>query len=191
MLKAFQTIPLAGFLCLTPLLAGADGHGLAMHGAPELSTDFTHLPYADPNAPKGGEVVFGEIGGFDNLNPYILKGTYPWEVRTQTFESLMTRNWDEAFTLYGLLAERVEVADDRSWIIFHLNAAARFSDGTPVTVEDAMFSIQVLSEKGRPPYFNSMKSIAAMEPVGERGVKFTFADADREAPLIVALRTLL
>jgi peptide/nickel transport system substrate-binding protein len=189
--KAFQTIPLAGFLCLTPLLAGADGHGLAMHGAPELSTDFTHLPYADPNAPKGGEVVFGEIGGFDNLNPYILKGTYPWEVRTQTFESLMTRNWDEAFTLYGLLAERVEVADDRSWIIFHLNAAARFSDGTPVTVEDVMFSIQVLSEKGRPPYFNSMKSIAAMEPVGERGVKFTFADADREAPLIVALRPIL
>ena len=88
-------------------------------------------------------MVFGEVGGFDNLNPFILKGTYPWEVRTHTFESLMTRNWDEAFTLYGLLAERVEVADDRSWIIFHLNPAARFSDGTPVTVEDVMFSMQI------------------------------------------------
>lgn len=189
--KLLQSMPLAGFLCLTPLLAAADGHGLAMHGTPELSPDFTHLPYANPDAPKGGEVVFGEVGGFDNLNPFILKGSYPWEVRTQTFESLMTRNWDEAFTLYGLLAERVEVAEDRSWIIFHLNPAARFSDGSPVTVEDVMFSMQILSDKGRPPYFGSMKNIAAMEAVGERGVKFTFAAADREAPLIVALRPIL
>lgn len=189
--KLLQSMPMAGFLCLMPLLATADGHGLAMHGAPELSPDFTHLPYANPDAPKGGEVVFGEVGGFDNLNPFILKGTYPWEVRTQTFESLMTRNWDESFTLYGLLAERVEVADDRSWIIFHLHPAARFSDGSPVTVEDVMFSMQVLSDKGRPPYFGSMKNIASMEAVGERGVKFVFAIADREAPLIVALRPIL
>lgn len=189
--KLFQTMHLAGFLCLTPLLAAADNHGLAMHGAPELSSDFTHLPYANPDAPKGGEIVFGEVGGFDNLNPFILKGSYPWEVRTQTFESLMTRNWDEAFTLYGLLAEKVDVAEDRSWITFHLNPAARFSDGSPVTVEDVMFSMRILSEKGRPPYFNSMKSIASMEAVGERAVKFTFAAADREAPLIVALRPIL
>ncbi len=189
--KLLQSMPMAGFLCLAPLLATADGHGLAMHGAPELSPDFTHLPYANPDAPKGGEAVFGEVGGFDNLNPFILKGSYPWEVRTQTFESLMARNWDEAFTLYGLLAERVEVADDRSWIIFHLNPAARFSDGSPVTVEDVMFSMQVLSDKGRPPYFGSMKNIASMEAVGARGVKFVFAEADREAPLIVALRPIL
>lgn len=189
--KLLQSMPMAGFLCLMPLLATADGHGLAMHGAPELSPDFTYLPYANPDAPKGGEVVFGEVGGFDNLNPFILKGTYPWEVRTQTFESLMTRNWDEAFTLYGLLAERVEAADDRSWIIFHLNPAARFSDGSPVTVADVMFSMQVLSDKGRPPYFGSMKNIASMEAVGARGVKFVFAEADREAPLIVALRPIL
>ena len=189
--KLLHAIHLAGFLCLTPLLAAADGHGLAMHGAPELSSDFTHLPYANPDAPKGGEIVFGEVGGFDNLNPFILKGSYPWEVRTQTFESLMTRNWDEAFTLYGLLAERVEAADDRSWITFHLNPAARFSDGSAVTVEDVMFSMRILSDKGRPPYFNSMKNIAAMEAVGDRAVKFTFAEADREAPLIVALRPIL
>lgn len=189
--KLFQSMLMAGFLCLSPLLTAADGHGLAMHGAPELSPDFTHLPYADPDAPDGGEVVFGEVGGFDNLNPFILKGSYPWEVRTQTFESLMTRNWDEAFTLYGLLAERVEVADDRSWITFHLNPAARFSDGSPVTVEDVMFSMQILSDKGRPPYFGSMKNIASMEAVGERGVKFVFAEADREAPLIIALRPIL
>ena len=189
--KLFQSIHLAGFLCLAPLQVSANEHGLAMHGAPELSSDFTHLPYANPNATKGGEVVFGEVGGFDNLNPFILKGSYPWEVRTQTFESLMTRNWDEAFTLYGLLAERVEVAEDRSWIIFHLNPAARFSDGTPVTVEDVMFSMQILSDKGRPPYFNSMNSIASMEAVGDRAVKFVFAEADREAALIVALRPIL
>lgn len=189
--KLLHCMHMAGFLCLAPLLAAADEHGLSMHGAPELSPDFTHLPYANPNAPKGGEVVFGEVGGFDNLNPFILKGSYPWEVRTQTFESLMTRNWDEAFTLYGLLAERVEMAEDRSWVVFHLNPLARFSDGSPVTVEDVMFSMQILSDKGRPPYFNSLKSIAAMEAVGERGVKFTFAEADREAPLIVALRPIL
>ncbi len=189
--KLLQNGILAVFLSIAPLHGHADGHGLAMHGQPELSSNFTHLPYANPDAPKGGEIVFGEVGGFDNLNPFILKGSYPWEVRGQTFESLMTRNWDEPFTLYGLLAERVEVADDRSEITFHLNPKATFSDGAPVTVADVMFSMNVLSEKGRPPYFNSMKSIASMEQVGERAIRFTFAEADREAPLIVALRPIL
>ena len=106
--KLLQSMRLAGFLCLSPWLAAADGHGLAMHGAPELSPDFTHLPYANPDAPKGGEVVFGEVGGFDNLNPFILKGSYPWYVRTQTFESLMTRNWDEAINVCTTLCEQGE-----------------------------------------------------------------------------------
>jgi peptide/nickel transport system substrate-binding protein len=79
-------------------------HGIAMYGDPELPPDFVSLPYANPNAPKGGRIVTGEVGSFDSLNPHISKGSTPWQLRFLAYESLMGRNWDEPFTLYGLLA---------------------------------------------------------------------------------------
>ncbi|MEM7267962.1 MAG: extracellular solute-binding protein [Pseudomonadota bacterium] len=191
MKKLLQYGALAAFLGAASPLIAQPSHGIAMHGQPDLSPDFTHLPYVNADAPKGGKIVFGEVGSFDNLNPFVLKGSYPWEVRMQTFESLLARNWDEPFTLYGLLAESVEVPDDRSWVEFTLNPKAQFSDGSPVTVDDVMFSFEVLSEKGRPPYRGSMARIAKMEQVGERGVRFTLAAPDRELPLILGLRPIL
>ena len=82
-------------------------HGIAMYGEPALPPDFDHLPYTNPDAPEGGRLVMGETGGFDSLNPHILKGTVPWQLRFLAYESLMGRSWDEPFTLYGLLAEAV------------------------------------------------------------------------------------
>lgn len=171
--------------------AWADSHGIAMYGEPALPPDFAHLPYADPDAPKGGAYAEGEVGAFDSLNPYILRGTVPWQLASLTAESLMGRSWDEPFTLYGLLAESVEAAPDRSWVEFTLRPEARFSDGTPVTVEDVIWSFETLGTEGHPRYHSLHAKVASLEKVGERGLRVTFNAPDREAALLAGLRPVL
>ncbi len=177
------------------LIAGAASaeprHGIAMYGEPALPPDFVSLPYANADAPKGGRIVQGEVGSFDSLNPHILKGRVPWQIRFLAYESLMGRNWDEPFTLYGLLAESVEVADDRSWVEFTLREEARFSDGSPVTVDDVLWSYETLGTVGHPRYQGSWKKVASAKAVGERSVRFTFNTADAELALIMGLRPIL
>ena len=129
----------ASAIFLTGAIAYAEPkHGLAMYGEPGLPHDFVSLPYANPNAPKGGKIVTGEVGSFDSLNPHIRKGSVPWQLRFLAHESLMGRSWDEPFTVYGLLAESIETGPNREWVEFTLREEARFSDGSPVTVEDVM-----------------------------------------------------
>src|ERR1700757_4420939 len=111
--------------------AAAESYAIAMHGAPALPADFTHMPYADPDAPKGGRLVQGILGTFDSLNPLIVRGLAVQQIRGFVVESLMARGYGEAFTLYGLLAKSVETDDARSYVIFHLDPKARFSDGKP------------------------------------------------------------
>lgn len=166
-------------------------HGIAMYGAPALPPDFVSLPYADPDAPRGGTIVFGEPGSFDSLNPYILKGHAPSGMQSHVFETLMARNWDEPFGLYGLLAESIETPEDRSWVEFTLRPEAKFSDGSPVTVEDVIWSMQTLAEQGLPKYSNAWKKVAKVEKVGERAVRFTFDAPDAELPLVIGLRPIL
>lgn len=162
-----------------------------MYGQPALPPDFVALPYANAEAPKGGTIVFGETGGFDSLNPYILKGHAPYAIQNHVFETLMARNWDEPFGLYGLLAESIETSADRDWVEFTLRPEARFSDGSPVTVEDVIWSMQTLSEKGLPRYRNAWEKVASVAQTGPRSVRFTFSAADRELPLIIGLRPVL
>jgi peptide/nickel transport system substrate-binding protein len=162
-----------------------------MYGEPALPPDFVSLPYANPDAPKGGTIVFGEPGGFDSLNPYILKGRAPAAVGGHVFETLMARNWDEPFGLYGLLAESIETGPEREWVEFTLRPEARFSDGSPVTVEDVIWSMETLSEKGLPRYGNAWEKVASVEQTGERSVRFGFNAADSELPLIIGLRPVL
>lgn len=189
--KLFLFGAMAAFLATTDSLWAGQNHGLSMYGEPKLSSDFTHLPYTNPDAPKGGIIVFGEVGSFDNLNPFIIKGDYPWEVRVQTFESLLFRSRDEAFSLYGLLAERVETPPDRSWVEFTLNPKARFSDGSVVTIDDVIFSMEVLAEKGQPNFKSAWRNVGRIEKTGERGVRFHFNTPDREAPLLLGMRPIL
>lgn len=170
-------------------------HGIAMHGEPALPETFAHLPYADPDAPQGGTVTHGVQGSFDSLNQFIVQGgtTTARGIRDTDFgalvtESLLERNLDEPFTLYGLLAESVRMPDERDWIEFRLNEKARFSDGTPVTVDDVIFSFEILRDKGRPHFRSRYSRITSMEKTGERSVRFTFADgSDRELPLLVGM----
>ncbi len=166
-------------------------HAIAMYGDPALPPDFVSLPYANPEAPKGGKVVFGNTGGFNSLNPFVQKGTPPWQLRFWTHESLMGRSWDEPFTLYGLLAESVETAPDRSWVEFTLRDKARFSDGTPVTVDDVIWSFQTLGTEGHLRYRGLWSKIDSIEQTGPRSVRISFNEADRELALIVGLRPIL
>lgn len=169
----------------------APTHAIAMYGEPVLPPDFVSLPYVNPDAPKGGRVVFGERGGFDSFNPYIRKGRAPWGVGSHVYESLLGRNWDEAFSLYGLLAESLETGPNREWVEFTLRPEARFSDGSPVTIDDLIWSFEVLLNDGQPKYAEALRKIASIKPTGARSVRFTFTEADRELPLILGLRPIL
>lgn len=162
-----------------------------MNGAPALDSGFSHFPYVNPDAPKGGTATFGEVGSFDSLNPYILKGSVPWPIRMHVVESLMARSFGEPFTLYGLLAESVETPEDRSWVEFVLREEARFSDGSPVTVEDVIWSFKTLGTIGHPRYRNAWKGVDNVEQTGPRSVRFNLAGGNRELPLILGLRPIL
>ena len=172
--------------------AGAEPqHGIAMYGHPALPPDFVSLPYVNPDAPKGGRIVFGEPGGFDSLNPWILKGNAPWGLGLHTVETLMGRSIDEPFTLYGLLAESVETDEARSWVEFTLRPEARFSDGSPDTIEDVKWSYETLGTQGHPRYQTAWAKVAKMEQTGERSVRFTFNAPDRELALLMGMRPIL
>ncbi|PIE06963.1 MAG: ABC transporter substrate-binding protein [Rhodobacterales bacterium] len=173
-----------------PATAGPS-HGIAMYGAPALPADFTHLPQANPDAPRGGRIVFAESGSFDSLHPVIQKGRAPWQLHYMLFETLMGRSYDEPFTLYGLLAETVETAPDRSWVEFTLREEARFSDGSPVTIEDVMWSYETLGTQGHPRYAGAWDKVAAMEQTGPRKLRFTFNEPDRELALLMGMRPIL
>jgi peptide/nickel transport system substrate-binding protein len=171
---------------------------LAMHGAPALPADFTHMPYANPDAPKGGRLVLGLLGTFDSLNPLIVRGIPVQQVRGQGFErgyvyeSLMTRGDDEPFTLYGLLAESVETNDVRSYVTFHLDPRARFSDGQPVTADDVLFTWALLRDHGRPNHREYYSKVARAEALDPLTVRFDFGGvSDRELPLILGLMPIL
>lgn len=184
---------LAGItLAFTANFAQAESaHGIAMYGDPALPPDFVSLPYANPEAPKGGKAVFGNTGGFDSLNPFTLKGTSPWQLRFWGYESLMGRSWDEPFTLYGLLAESIEVPEDRSWVEFTLREEARFSDGSPVTAEDVIWSYETLGTKGHPRYRGFWTKVETIEQTGPRSIRLAFNTEDRELALIAGLRPIL
>ena len=170
----------------------AESHALAMHGAPALPPGFTHMPYANPDAPKGGRLVWGLLGTFDSLNPLIVRGIAVQQIRGFVVESLMTRGNDEAFTLYGLLARSVETDEARSYVTFHLDPRARFSDGKPVTADDVLFSWELLREKGRPNHRQYYSKVAKAEAPDALTVRFDFGGAnDRELPLILGLMPVL
>jgi len=197
MLRTIHRLAAAAFLCLAlqPALAGEDGkpmHALAMHGEPALPADFDHFPYANPDAPKGGTINYAWQGTFDSLNPFIVQGNgarglFDVDFGNNVFETLMLRSRDEPFTMYPLLAESVETDAERSYVQFNLDPHAQFSDGSPVTPDDVIFSFKLLHDKARPTYKSWISVIDKMEIVGEHGVRFTFNDkADRESPLLLS-----
>jgi peptide/nickel transport system substrate-binding protein len=189
---AWRRFGLTAALAFLAATAQADPmHGIAMYGDPALPPDLVSLPQVNPDAPKGGTYRWGEAGSFDSFNPFVTKGRPALGISTLTVETLMGRNYDEPFSLYGLLAESIDTDAARSYVEFTLRPEARFSDGTPVTVDDVMWSVEKLGTDGNPRYAGAWKKIASMTKTGERSVRFTFNTEDRELPLILGLRPIL
>lgn len=191
-----STVPLAALALalVAPCAAetrGVVAHAIAMHGEPKYGPGFAHFDYVDPRAPKGGELRLAAEGTFDSFHPFIPRGTAAAGATTM-FESLLTSSADEPFTEYGLIAETIEVPKDRSWAVFTLRREARWHDGRPVTVDDVVFSLEVLKKQGHPFFRFYYQGIQKAEPAGERKVRFTFAKGDnRELPLIAGQLPIL
>ncbi|GGK50206.1 extracellular solute-binding protein [Salinarimonas ramus] len=166
----------------------APSHGMSMHGEPELPADFTHFPYADPEAPVGGRVAMALQGTYDGLNPTIVLGVAPDLAQKFVWESLMKRSLDEPFSLYGLVARSVTMPEDRSWAQFALDPRATFSDGEPLTAEDVRVSFELLREKGKPYFRGNFAKVTEIEIVDDHTIRFDFGDSgDRELPLLIAM----
>ncbi len=162
-----------------------------MHGTPAYPPDFPAFSYVNPDAPKGGTLRLTVTGGFDTLNPHVVKGV-PAAGLSYVFETLMARSWDEPFSLYPLLARRISVPPDRSVLTVFLDPAARWHDGTPVTADDVLFSLQVQRDHGTPNRRQYYSMVASAERIDAATVRFTFtpqADGtyDRELPLLMGL----
>jgi microcin C transport system substrate-binding protein len=167
-------------------------HALSLFGDIKYPADFKRFDYVNPDAPKGGVARMISIGTFDNFNIAVMgvKGSIA-PAATLIYETLMTRSQDEVATEYGLLAEGAMHPDDFAWVIYRLRQDARWHDGKPVTVDDVIFSVEVL-KKNSPFYASYYRHVTKAEKVGERDIKFTFdAPGNRELPTIVGELTVL
>lgn len=170
---------------------------IAMHGTAKYAEKFTHFDYTNPDAPKGGTLKNAAIGTFDSLNPFIIKGTPAAGLRflgqSFTYDSLMEQSHDEAFSMYGLLASHIEYdTEDNSWITFHLRPEAKFSDGSPVTADDVIWSFNIFMEKGSPFFKAYYGDVEKVKALNKHTVKFTFKHANNaELPLILSQMSVL
>lgn len=176
--KFFQCSIIIYFLILGSLAYGDNhiikSHGISTFGELKYKPDFQYLDYVNPNAPKGGEVSIWAFGSFDSMHPYTTKGR-SGSLSSIFFESLLTGTSDEIGSAYGLVAKSMEYPKDRSWVIFNMRPEAKFSDNTPLTAEDVMFSYKLLQEKGLPSFRAVIeKEIDTVEILGKHKIKFTF-----------------
>lgn len=172
--------------------ATVTSHGIALHGEPRYPAGFKSFAYVNPAAPKGGEVRLEAADTFSSLNPFINKGV-PADGIFSIYDTLTFKSDDEAFSEYGLLAEKIERDPaDKSWIIFHLNPAARFSDGKPVTADDVVFTFNVIRKDGDPQYRAYYADVSKVEALDSRRVKFSFRDGrNPELQMIVGQLQIL
>ena len=200
LMRAFFIFLILSVAFFQPVNAKKKMHAISMHNDVKYPEGFKHFDGVNPKAPKGGILKIGVVGTFDSTNPYITKGTAPLGLsrfsEQLVFESLMARSPDEPFTLYGWVAESIEIAPDRSWIIFYLNSKAKWEDGTPITPQDVIFTHETLKEKGVPNMRIMYSKVDMVEQIGSHSVKFTFKPQsdnayNPELPLLIALMPVL
>ena len=194
-IAALAALALVAQLAAAPASAETDQptYAMAMHGAPALAADFAHLPYANPDAPKGGRLRLAYLGVFDSLNPYNVKALSTAQgLINNVYQSLMFRSADEPFTLYGLIARSIETDAARDAVTFHLDPRAKFSDGAPIKAADVAFTFALLKEKGRPQQRAAYGLVKDVETPDDLTVRFDLEGAnDRELPLTLALMPVL
>ncbi len=174
---------------------GPDGitrtHALSLLGEPALPAGFTHWPWVNPDAPKGGELVLAGLGSYDSFNPFILQGT-PAVGIGRIWDTLLRDSDDEASTEYAHLAQRIDLPADQMWVAFELNPAARWHDGKPITAADVVWTFETLRSKGRPTYRSYYADVAEVVAEGPRRVVFRFkTNENRELALILGQLTIL
>lgn len=170
-----------GIIALAACLVASDlraetitAHGISTFGDLKYSADFEHLDYVNPDAPKGGEISVWAFGSFDSMNPYTLKGRAAG-LSNVFFESLMTGTADEIGASYCLLCESLTYPEDRSEVTFTLREGIEFSDGSPLTSADVVFSYEILLEKGLPSFRAQLaQKVDLIEAPDSRTVRFVF-----------------
>src|SRR5271154_2674551 len=189
---------LASLFAIAPGPARAEGaatpsYAIAIHGSPALPADFSHLPYVNPDAPKGGRLTLAFAGAFDSLNPYNVRALSTAQgLSGNVYQTLMTRSADEPFTLYGLIAQSIETNPARDKVVFHLDPAAKFSDGTPITSADVVFTFNLLKAKGRPQQRAAFSLVKSIDAADAWTVAYDLSGAnDRELPLTLAIMPVL
>jgi len=186
-----KIITISSFLCLmlwSSVVKGAIYDSIALYGETKYGKDFKSFDYVNPSAPQGGKIVLPAYGSFDNFNPYIFKGVAASFVSGLSSETLGTSPVDDPFTVYPLLAEKFDLPEDKSYVGFILNSEARFSDNTPVTADDVVFSFNAIMEKGSPIYKMYYADVDRVEKIDEREVRFYFKEGsnNRELPMILS-----
>lgn len=172
---------------------------IAMHGETKYDSPDTSVrpfDYVNVNAPKGGELQLSAIGTFDSLNPFIVKGApasgLTFLGQSYLYDSLMEQSLDEPFSMYGLLAENIELPESRKWVAFNIREEAKWADGVPVTAHDVVWTFNTLVEKGKPFFKAYYGDVTKVEATSDRRVKFTFAHGDNaELPLIISQLVIL
>lgn len=182
-------------LTVAPATAAQRTHGLSIFGDLKYPAGFKHFDYVNPDAPKGGKLVtMGTLGAltFDSFNPFIERGDYAQGLEMGigyelVYESLLTRAFDEPDAAYGLIADWVEVADDKLSVTFHIRPEAKWADGTPITAADCVFSLATLKEKADPSFQLSLRDVAGADAIDPQTVRYRFTPGNtRDLPLLVA-----
>ena len=172
-----------------PLLAA---HGISMDGELKYPADFKKFDYCSSQAERGGRIVLHDLGGFDKLNPFTFKGEPPFGLEMLVFEPLAVASLDEPFSEYGLLARDIDLAEDGLSVTYTLNENARFSDGTPVTVEDVAYTLTILKGKKVHPFYPYYyKDIIGSKIIAPGKIRFNFARKNRELHLIASQMRVL
>jgi len=162
-------------------------HGVSIDGSLKYPADFKQFDYTSKEAVKGGQLVLHDLGSFDKMNPFTLKGTPPFGLETFVFETLAVPSLDEPFAEYGLIAKDIVPAQDGKSVTYTLDERARFSDGTPVTVEDIQYSLATLkSDQAHPFYQMYFQDITGSEILDRQRIRFNFAKPNRELHMIAS-----
>ena len=176
----------AAVAVFSPLAASADGtilsHAVAEFGEPKYGPDFQHFDYANPDAPKGGDVKFAAAGSFDSLNFLPIRSDDARSIQI-IYDSLMLQAQDDLSVYYSLVAESVEYPEDRSWAIFTMRPEARFHDGTPLTAHDVAWSLDAYREHGQPFLKAQYDDVAGAEVLDDHRIRFRFTTTGIMQPM--------
>jgi len=162
-------------------------HGISIDGKLKYNPDFKQFDYTSGQAKKGGALVLHDLGSFDKMNPFTLKGSPPSGLDNLVFETLAVSSLDEPFAAYGLIAKDIELADDRLSVIYTIDENARFSDGSPITPEDVQFSLNTMKSDAAHPFYQAyLQDITGSDILDKNRIRFNFARVNRELHMIAS-----